>query len=191
MRKLSVLGLGILVCGSVCGICTFNTLQAAARQSAPAAQASGAGAVARATLKDAQGRALGDITLREASGGVLLRADLQNVPPGTHALHIHTVGKCDPPDFASAGGHFNPSMMKHGLMATGGPHAGDMPNVVVGADGKLSVEVLDTNVTLGAGAKSLFDADGSAVVLHAMGDDYLTDPTGNAGGRIACGIVSR
>ena len=82
-------------------------------------------------------------------------------------------------------------MMKHGLMATGGPHAGDMPNVTVGGDGKLSVEVLDTSVTLGAGAKSLMDADGSAIVLHAMGDDYLTDPAGNAGGRIACGVVTK
>jgi Cu-Zn family superoxide dismutase len=194
MRKLSVLALGMLFCGSVCGICSFSSLQAAAPQAAPvtqAASAAGAGAMARATLKDAQGRTLGEVTLREASGGVLLKADLQNVPAGTHAFHIHTVGKCDAPDFTTAGGHFNPTMMKHGLLASGGPHAGDMPNVTVAADGKLSVEVLDANVTLGAGAKSLFDADGSAIVLHAMGDDYTTDPTGNAGGRLACGVVTR
>jgi Cu-Zn family superoxide dismutase len=150
------------------------------------------GATARATLKDARGRTLGEATLREAgTSGVLIKVELQNVPPGTHAFHIHTTGKCDPPDFMTAGGHFNPGGMKHGLVAAGGPHAGDMPNVSVPADGKLSFEVLDTNVTLAAGQKSLLDADGSALVLHAMGDDYASDPAGNAGGRIACGVIMR
>jgi len=146
---------------------------------------------AKATLKDAQGKTLGEATLRDSAAGVLVKLDLLNVPPGPHAFHIHTVGKCDAPDFMTAGGHFNPTTMKHGLLATGGPHAGDMPNLFVPADGKLSVEVLDSNVTLAAGAKSLFDADGSALVLHATADDYTTDPAGSAGGRIACGIVSK
>jgi len=146
---------------------------------------------AKATLKDAQGKTLGEATLRDAAAGVLVKLDLLNVPPGPHALHIHTVGKCDAPDFMTAGGHFNPTTMKHGLLAAGGPHAGDMPNLFVPADGKLSIEVLDSNVTLAAGAKSLFDADGSALVLHATADDYATDPAGNAGGRIACGVVTR
>ena len=153
--------------------------------------AQGAAASAHATLRDAQGKTLGEATLRESSAGVLLKVDLTGVPAGTHAFHIHAVGRCDPPDFMSAGGHFNPAMAKHGLMAAGGPHAGDMPNVYVAADGKLSFEVLDTNVTLASGPKSLFDADGSAVVLHAMGDDYATDPAGNAGGRMACGVIMR
>ena len=157
----------------------------------PAQSVAGTAASARATLRDAQGKTLGEATLRESTAGVLLKVDLTGVPAGTHAFHIHTVGRCDPPDFMSAGGHFNPGMMKHGLMASGGPHAGDMPNVYVGADGKLSFEVLDTNVSLTSGAKSLFDADGSAVVLHATGDDYATDPAGNAGGRIACGVIMR
>ena len=146
---------------------------------------------ARATLKDAQGKTLGEATLRDSAAGVLVKLELVSVPPGPHAFHIHTVGKCDAPDFMTAGGHFNPTTMKHGLLATGGPHAGDMPNLFVPADGKLSVEVLDPNVTLAAGAKSLFDADGSALVLHATADDYATDPAGNAGARIACGLVSR
>lgn len=179
---------GVVAAAAVTVVTTYVALGAAG-QGAPAS-APGA-ATARATLKDAQGRTLGEATLRESANGVLIKADLQNVPPGTHAFHLHSVGKCDPPDFMTAGGHFNPTMMKHGLMATGGPHAGDMPNVTVGADGKLSVEVLDTNVTLGSGPKSLFDADGSALVLHAMGDDYVSDPAGNAGGRIACGVVAR
>jgi Cu-Zn family superoxide dismutase len=91
----------------------------------------------------------------------------------------------------TAGGHFNPTTKKHGLLATGGPHAGDMPNLFVPADGKLSIEVLVPSVTLGAGPASLFDADGSALMLHATADDYASDPAGNAGGRIACGVLTR
>ena len=164
----------------------YTSAQAPATQ-APAAAAPGA----KATLKDAQGKTVGEATLRESSAGVLVKLDLQGVAPGTHAFHIHTVGKCDAPDFMTAGGHFNPMTMKHGLMATGGPHAGDMPNLFVPADGRLSVEVLDPNVTLAAGQKSLFDADGSALMLHATADDYASDPAGNAGARIACGVVTR
>ena len=164
----------------------YTSAQAPATQ-APAAAAPGA----KATLKDAQGKTLGEATLRESSAGVLVKLDLQGVMPGTHAFHIHTVGKCDAPDFMTAGGHFNPATTKHGLLATGGPHAGDMPNLFVPADGKLSVEVLDTNVTLAAGPKSVFDADGSALMLHATADDYTSDPAGNAGARIACGVVTR
>ena len=149
------------------------------------------GATAKATLKDAQGKTLGEATLRDSQAGVLIKLDLQNVPSGPHALHIHTTGKCEAPGFTTAGGHFNPTMAKHGLMAAGGPHAGDMPNVFVPADGKLSVEVLDANVTLASGAKSVFDGDGSALVLHATGDDYTSDPAGNAGGRIACGVITK
>jgi Cu-Zn family superoxide dismutase len=146
---------------------------------------------AKATLKDGQGKTLGVATLRESPAGLLVKLDLQNVPPGTHALHIHSVGKCDAPAFTTAGGHFNPTTMKHGLMAAGGPHAGDMPNVFVPADGKLSIEVLDTSVTLAPGAKSVFDADGSALMLHAGADDYTSDPAGNAGSRLACGVITK
>ena len=148
-------------------------------------------AAAKATLKDAQGKTLGEATLRESPAGVLVRLELQGVPPGPHAFHIHAVGKCEGPDFMTAGGHFNPSTMKHGLLAAGGPHAGDMPNLFVPADGRLSAEVLDANVSIAAGPKSLFDGDGSALMLHATADDYTSDPAGNAGGRIACGVVSR
>src|SRR3954463_14325438 len=164
----------------------YVSAQAPATQT-PAAAAPGA----KATLKDAQGKTLGEATLRESPAGVLVKLDLQGVPPGPHAFHIHTVGKCDGPDFMTAGGHFTPTTMKHGLMAPGGPHAGDMPNVFVPADGKLSVEVLDPNVSLAARAKSVFDADGSALMLHATADDYTSDPAGNAGARIACGVVSK
>ena len=148
-------------------------------------------ATATATINDAMGKSIGTATLRETNSGVLIKVDLTGAPGGTHALHVHTTGKCDAPMFMTAGGHFAPGMTKHGLLAPGGPHAGDLPNIYVPADGKLSVELLEPNVTLAAGPRSLLDADGSAIVLHAMADDYMTDPAGNAGGRIACGVVTK
>ena len=148
-------------------------------------------ATASAVISDAMGKPIGTATLRETSSGVLLKVDFTAAPSGTHALHVHTTGKCDAPMFMTAGGHFAPGMTKHGLLAVGGPHAGDLPNIYVPADGKLSMEILEPNVTLAAGARSLLDADGSAIVLHAMADDYSTDPAGNAGGRIACGVISK
>lgn len=148
-------------------------------------------ATASATVNDAMGKTIGTATLRETASGVLIKVDFTAAPAGTHALHVHTTGKCDAPMFMTAGGHFAPGMTKHGLLAPGGPHAGDLPNIYVPADGKLSIEVLEPNVTLAAGPRSLLDADGSALVLHAMADDYLTDPAGNAGGRIACGVINK
>ena len=146
---------------------------------------------ASAVIKDAMGTTVGTASLRETASGVLLKVDLTGAPTGVHALHVHTTGKCDAPMFTTAGGHFAPGGTKHGLMAAGGPHAGDLPNIYVPADGKLSLEVLESNVTLADGPRSLLDADGSAIVLHATADDYMTDPAGNAGGRIACGVVTK
>ena len=148
-------------------------------------------ATASATIKDAMGKTIGDATLCETSSGVLIKVDLTGAPAGVHAIHVHTTGKCDAPMFTTAGGHFAPGGTKHGLMAAGGPHAGDLPNIFVPADGKLSIEIFEPNVTLAAGPRSLLDADGSAIVLHATADDYMTDPAGNAGGRIACGVVAK
>ena len=142
---------------------------------------------ASAVLKDAQGNEVGSATLTALPNGVLIGLDLTAIPAGEHALHIHAVGACEPPDFKSAGGHFNPEEDKHGLMNPAGPHAGDMPNIAVPDSGKLQIEVLNQMVHLDDG---LFDQDGSALVIHAGADDYKTDPAGNAGDRIACGVIT-
>ena len=144
---------------------------------------------ASAVLKDAAGSEVGKATLLATPSGTLLTLELTAAPPGAHGFHIHTTGKCEPPDFASAGGHFNPDETKHGLLNPEGPHAGDMPNIHVPENGKLTVEVLNPLVTLSK-ESALLDEDGSALVLHADPDDYMTDPAGHAGGRIACGVIT-
>jgi len=143
---------------------------------------------AHANLHNQQGQKVGTATLEQTPHGVLVRGDLESFPPGPHAIHIHELGKCEPP-FQSAGGHFNPAHKSHGILNPAGMHAGDLPNIVVPQDGKLKFEVFATGVMLGAGDNSLFDADGSSLVLHAGPDDYKTDPAGGAGGREACGMV--
>jgi superoxide dismutase, Cu-Zn family len=144
---------------------------------------------ATATLKNANGGDVGTAEMTQTPAGVLIKLSVKGLPPGDHAFHVHAVGKCEPP-FDSAGGHFNPATKKHGLMAADGPHAGDMPNLHIPAGGELVVEVLNSNITLEKGKpNSVFDTDGSALVIHAGVDDYKTDPTGNAGGRIGCGVV--
>jgi Cu-Zn family superoxide dismutase len=144
---------------------------------------------AKAALKDTSGKDVGSAELTQTPAGVLIKLTVKGLPPGDHAFHIHAVGKCEPP-FDSAGAHFNPAGKKHGLMAADGPHAGDMPNLHIPASGELAVELLNTNVTLEKGKpNSVFDTDGSAVIVHAGVDDYKTDPTGNAGGRIGCGVI--
>jgi len=144
---------------------------------------------ASAVLRDASGKEVGAATFTVTPSGVLISLDLTAVPPGEHGFHVHTTGKCEPPDFKSAGPHFNPDQTKHGFMTPEGPHAGDLPNLHVPADGKLQVEVLEPNVTL-SGEAPLLDADGSALVIHAGADDYKTDPAGNSGDRIACGVIT-
>jgi Cu-Zn family superoxide dismutase len=145
---------------------------------------------ASAVLEDKDGKEVGKVDLSDTPSGVLMRLDLTAVPPGEHALHLHTVGKCEPPDFKSAGGHFNPDDTKHGLMSDEGPHAGDLPNIYVPETGKITIEVLAPLVTL-SGERALLDDDGSAIVIHDGADDALTDPAGNAGKRIACGVITK
>lgn len=146
---------------------------------------------AKAELKDAMGKTIGQATLTDSPHGVLVHVTLTGAPEGAHAFHIHATGKCEAPAFTTAGGHFNPTMKQHGINNPMGMHAGDLPNVVVPAGGALTFDFFASGVTLKAGSNSLMDADGSALMLHQGVDDYKGDPAGNAGNRIACGVVSK
>ena len=143
---------------------------------------------ARAVLGAADGAPRGRALLREASdGSLVVRVEAEGLPPGPHGVHLHTVGRCDAPDFQTAGAHWNPTNRQHGRDNPQGAHQGDLPNLDIGSDGR---GTLDFSVS-GATLNQLLDADGAAVVVHADADDYRTDPSGNSGGRIACGIVQR
>ena len=141
-------------------------------------------------LKDAQGKSVGDVVLWDQGTGVALQLKLHDLSPGVHAIHFHQVPKCEGPDFKSAGGHFNPEKKKHGFDNPEGHHAGDMKNFTVDAQGKASARLEDTDVTLKDGPHSLL-TDGAAIVVHAKADDYKTDPAGNSGDRIACGVITK
>ncbi|GFO80459.1 MAG: superoxide dismutase [Cu-Zn] 1 [Methyloceanibacter sp.] len=142
---------------------------------------------ATAALKSADGKDVGTVTLTAVPTGVLLDVNVTNLPAGTHAFHIHETGLCEGPDFKSAGGHYNPEEDKHGLMNPAGPHAGDMPNIHVPANGQLRIEVLNQMVNL----DSLLDEEGTAIVIHEGPDDYKSDPAGDAGPRLACGVIAK
>jgi Cu-Zn family superoxide dismutase len=148
---------------------------------------------ATANMINAAGESVGTATITPTvrGTGVLINITLHGLPAGTHALHIHTVGKCDKPDFTSAGGHFNPGMKEHGTENPKGAHAGDLPNVEFLARGDDHVSMAVGGVTLGPGPNSLFHPGGTALVIHASPDDNKTDPAGNAGARIACGVIEQ
>lgn len=144
---------------------------------------------AHADIKDAQGKSVGNANFRETKNGLVIIVNARGLPEGLHAVHIHSIGKCEGPAFTSAGGHFNPLGKKHGLSNPDGPHAGDLPDMYVDGDGRY--EALRKSMTLGPGETSLFDSDGSAIVIHAAADDNRTDPAGNSGDRIACGVITK
>lgn len=158
---------------------------------AAGAFAAGAGAqgMAHIDVKDATGKSVGLAMISAASGGgVSIAIDFKGLPPGEHALHFHQTAKCEAP-FTTAGGHFNPGMKKHGMQNPEGPHAGDMANFTVAANGTAKTTITNKNVIMGDGANSIYANGGTALMIHAGADDMKTDPSGNAGDRIACGLV--
>ncbi len=146
--------------------------------------------VAATQLLGANGELLGTATLTQEPDGVRVTADVAGLPQGVYAIHLHAIGKCDAPDFKSAGGHFNPEMKQHGMDNPMGSHAGDLPNITVDANRRGHLSYDRTGLRLVDGPAPLLDADGAAVVLHGQADDYKTDPAGNAGPRIACGVLT-
>lgn len=147
--------------------------------------------IANAGFVDKDGRILGTAAFRETRLGVWVEVNVRDVLPGKHAMHIHAAGKCDPPDFTTAGGHFNPNVGKHGVAGATHAHAGDLPQLVVGSDGRGTVSFVAPHLSLNrASSNGLgFGTAGTAIVIHASSDDEKTDPAGNSGARIACGIV--
>ncbi len=174
MRRLLLTGVAVLLCGC-----------AGMMKAQPEPLSAGA------TLKDKGGKEVGVATLIQADEGVRIAVTGYRLPPGAHGLHIHAVGLCEPPEFTSAGGHFNPGGKQHGRLNPAGPHAGDLPNLMVAASGEAGIDITTKAVTLGPGPTSLFGDKGTSLVVHAGADDEKTDPAGGSGARIACGIITR
>lgn len=170
------LPLSLTVCALTLGACTTIDRDEAPR------------VLARAALADANGRSVGSATIEQTGLIVHLKATVEGLSPGEHGIHLHTAGKCEAPSFATAGGHLNPSAHQHGTLNAAGPHLGDLPNIAVSASwtGSLDVPLKGSSAEVLA---QVLDADGTAVVVHAGPDDYKTDPAGNSGGRIACGVL--
>ncbi|EEX14054.1 copper/zinc superoxide dismutase [Citreicella sp. SE45] len=142
-------------------------------------------ATATATVNDAEGNSIGTVTVEDtASGTAHVTVDLTDIPEGVHGIHMHETGDCSADDFSSAGGHIAGDA-EHGIMAENGPHPGDLPNAHVGEDGVLMVEAFKPDFSV---EEFLMDDDGAAFVVHSGADDYESQPSGDAGGRIACGV---
>ncbi|MBB4641586.1 superoxide dismutase family protein [Rhizorhapis suberifaciens] len=143
-----------------------------------------------ASLRAPDGSARGEVRAVAETDGIRLTINGVNLPAGSHGAHIHMTGACTPPDFASAGGHWNPTGHQHGKNNPQGMHMGDLPNLLIGTDGRGTLEITIPGARLSEGSNALLDADGSAFVVHGGPDDMMTDPSGNSGGRIACGVFA-
>lgn len=182
--RIAVVGASSTRVGAAIALAVTVAACATSRPSAPAP-------FAQATLRSTTGAEVGTATFRQVDGAIRVDVNVRGVADGAHGLHIHTVGRCDPPAFASAGGHLNPDGHKHGTKNPAGPHAGDLPNVIINGGRSSGYTAMTLRVTNDAGPAGLFDADGAAIVLHADADDDMTDPAGNAGARIACGVIQK
>jgi len=180
----AILTLGLAACGSPAEEADDTATTAATET--PAATDTATPTQAVATLQTADGQPAGTATATAGDGGISIALSVQNIEAGEHGVHVHMTGSCEAPKFESAGSHWNPTNHKHGLENADGPHAGDMPNLTVAADGTGTLEFTLTGGTF----DGLLDADGSAFVVHAMTDDQTTDPSGNSGDRIACGVFN-
>jgi Cu-Zn family superoxide dismutase len=138
-------------------------------------------------MKNSEGKDVGTITIEHMPSTTLFLLNLHDMPPGVHGIHIHSVGTCTPPSFDSAGPHYNPGNMQHGMKNPKGPHAGDLPNITIPASGKLETTIMVDGMRQWEGEGGILDGDGASLVIHANADDYTTDPSGNSGPRIACG----
>ncbi|EQB06327.1 Cu-Zn family superoxide dismutase [Sphingobium wenxiniae] len=167
----------------------FTTVAACATVPEESASA-GEAPVAYAKLLAGDGTARGEAKVTQAADGLHVLVRAEGLTPGLHAVHVHTTGTCTPPDFVSAGGHWNPTDRQHGKDNPHGMHMGDMPNMLAGSDGTGEMEYVIPGGLVSSGAMPLLDADGAAIVIHAQADDNKTDPAGNAGGRAACGVLA-
>lgn len=144
---------------------------------------------ASAALRDSAGRSVGTASVTESDSGLRVRIEATALPQGVHGAHVHATGSCDAPAFSSAGAHWNPNGRQHGTLNPQGPHHGDLPNLLVGTDGRGTLEFVLPAGRVGRGDHAMLDRDGASVVIHATADDYRTDPSGNSGARIACGVL--
>ena len=185
-------GLAMALC--LCGVLSAGAQTAAETPGKKSVHETAPGAVAWeeydavATLLNPQGEEIGKVIVVEAADGLLLRLQAHGLKPGGHAFHLHQRGKCETPSFESAGGHYHPGKGAHGLLDQEDPHAGDLVNIYVPEDGKVVQEIHAARLSL-RGEANILDADGSAFVIHEKADDYLSQPSGASGGRIACGVV--